>query len=719
MVKLISDEDFSNWLSNPDKSHLKHNYSATSAPGATNDVDEGYSVGSIWIDVSADNAYVCLDITDGAAVWGSMTPAAGDAWSDPVDAVITPDADGTRDLGTTGTRFATGYFDALTITNDGSGSGIDADLLDGVDSDEIINAGLSTGVVSGGVLSVGTPNTTFSITDGEGIIVDTTTDPANPTITQVTWTGKTNVSVTNLLTNLLTWVAIDSGGNVLQQTTRFDAADRRNYIILGVVVHVNKTIVDTVNNEQSVAGNVASQISDLMEGIGFVNKSGNVFSANGANLNVDKTAGEIMNHGVNWDVDPLTPHHKTLAALTALTFQYRFQDGTNGATGTVIDPDIYDVGGTSTTVTNNKFTVQRIYSFVSNNVKIQPGQVQYNNLADAKAAIQTENFITEPSIAANGLLRGFLVVKKGCTDLTNTSEAFFLPAGKFGEAATAGGLSVSTLQAAYNNSEVNPEVATTDTGGAFQIRRGTTGGDSDVVFEVQNSGGTAQVQLQGDGDIVMGGTGALHTASGTTAQRPGTPANGMFRYNSTDGAFEGYASGAWGAIGGGGSTPEAIFGGDAAAHSVNTTTAIAPVEYVDLGTIEVLVRAFDDTTEEYMQGSFRCPADIDTSGTVTFEMHGWSKTAAASKNIAMTFGHRAVADSEAVDGSFTDEDIDDQAVDATQGDLDIITWTETVSNLTWAAGDNIHYRFSRYAATTNNLSGDYYVWRFIIRVPRV
>lgn len=54
------------------------------------------------------------------------------------------------------------------------------------------------------------------------------------------------------------------------------------------------------------------------------------------------------------------------------------------------------------------------------------------------------------------------------------------------------------------------------------------------------------------GNIEMSGTGAIDVAAGTTAQRPGTPSNGMFRYNTTDNAFEGYANGAWGAIGGAG-----------------------------------------------------------------------------------------------------------------------------------------------------------------------
>ena len=54
------------------------------------------------------------------------------------------------------------------------------------------------------------------------------------------------------------------------------------------------------------------------------------------------------------------------------------------------------------------------------------------------------------------------------------------------------------------------------------------------------------------GNIEMSGTGAIDVAAGTTGQRPGTPSNGMFRYNTTDNAFEGYANGAWGAIGGSG-----------------------------------------------------------------------------------------------------------------------------------------------------------------------
>ena len=54
-------------------------------------------------------------------------------------------------------------------------------------------------------------------------------------------------------------------------------------------------------------------------------------------------------------------------------------------------------------------------------------------------------------------------------------------------------------------------------------------------------------------------TGSASIPVGTTAQRDGSPAEGMFRYNSTTDEFEGYADSAWGSIGGGASAGGAIY----------------------------------------------------------------------------------------------------------------------------------------------------------------
>lgn len=59
--------------------NLKVKLDATQAPTVNNDIDEGYTVGSRWFDVTNDKEYVCLDNSDGAAVWIETTQAGGEA----------------------------------------------------------------------------------------------------------------------------------------------------------------------------------------------------------------------------------------------------------------------------------------------------------------------------------------------------------------------------------------------------------------------------------------------------------------------------------------------------------------------------------------------------------------------------------------------------------------------------------------------------------------
>jgi len=51
-------------------------------------------------------------------------------------------------------------------------------------------------------------------------------------------------------------------------------------------------------------------------------------------------------------------------------------------------------------------------------------------------------------------------------------------------------------------------------------------------------------------DSTYNGTGQVKLPAGTTAQRSGSPVNGMIRYNSDESGFEGYQAGAWGGISG-------------------------------------------------------------------------------------------------------------------------------------------------------------------------
>lgn len=59
--------------------------------------------------------------------------------------------------------------------------------------------------------------------------------------------------------------------------------------------------------------------------------------------------------------------------------------------------------------------------------------------------------------------------------------------------------------------------------------------------------------VSGNDDYVIqtSTTGAAEIPVGTTAQRPSTPTSGYFRFNTTDGGFEGYNGTLWGSVGGG------------------------------------------------------------------------------------------------------------------------------------------------------------------------
>ena len=56
---------------------VKYNFVATIAPGVTDDIDSEYNVGSMWIDVTNDKAYISVGSTAGAAVWVETTAGAG------------------------------------------------------------------------------------------------------------------------------------------------------------------------------------------------------------------------------------------------------------------------------------------------------------------------------------------------------------------------------------------------------------------------------------------------------------------------------------------------------------------------------------------------------------------------------------------------------------------------------------------------------------------
>jgi len=108
--------------------------------------------------------------------------------------------------------------------------------------------------------------------------------------------------------------------------------------------------------------------------------------------------------------------------------------------------------------------------------------------------------------------------------------------------------------------------------------------------------------------FTFSGTGAVAISSGTTAQRPNTPSNGMIRYNSSNGAFEGYASNAWSAIGGGATTDRFV--------QASPVLSVNQVVYLN-GSLYTAANATAANTAEVVGIVTKGPASL---GTNTYEI---------------------------------------------------------------------------------------------------
>ena len=132
------------------------------------------------------------------------------------------------------------------------------------------------------------------------------------------------------------------------------------------------------------------------------------------------------------------------------------------------------------------------------------------------------------------------------------------------------------------NNKGELQLITTNTGTSIILQSA-----SDVLLKVQN--GESAINAYSNGGVELfhdnlkkletigygvsvSGTGSIKVPVGTTAQRP-TASAGMFRYNTTEGKFEGYTT-EWGEIGGGGGLTTAAHVANNATVTLDLTAAI-------------------------------------------------------------------------------------------------------------------------------------------------
>jgi len=353
-----------------------------------------------------------------------------------------------------------------------------------------------------------TSDTTFNISPAKGWVINNTYANANsPIITNVIYSGATGQTTPYLSGANATYILLTSGATISMQTAFPTSQQRKEQIFLGKIAHPNRTSIQNTNNTVDYDVSPMSAIRDIFTPIKLIN-DGVVVSPNGANLNINTSAGKLYGMGVNWVTNQLAPNEVTITATTATSFFYKTQTGSTTSLVTAIDPTIYDNNGVLTTISatgdggGNKSTNQRIYLYPTGVINIQYGQKVYDSLALALAGQQSESFVKYSEVTASAILIGILAVRRTTSNLNNTAYAVFAPASIFGESiGGVNGISTTTLQQAYNNS-TTPEIIIDSTLDGFTIQNGTGNADNVTnLLEGKNTAGDTTSYIRADGTI--------------------------------------------------------------------------------------------------------------------------------------------------------------------------------------------------------------------------
>ena len=303
-------------------------------------------------------------------------------------------------------------------------------------------ADLSTGIASGGEINASAVPASVDITAVDGYIVNYLAGTqAEPVITHVKTAAQTVALDAAALLRTTTWWLLDSTGAVIQQAAKPDAVQRRTHIMLGVTAQVGGVVVVDQSLPVILAGQ-ANQVVDLMESLGPFNISGNLISANGANLTINHSSGTVFSRAFGYFISGVltnSPHVVTTQAQTPADFIYVTQTTTvAGALTNLVDVARYDNGGVITAIGGgaNRSSVHRVYLFPNNDPQrqliIQYGQATYSSLSAAVNAIGAAPFVVNPTFnPGTGTLIAWIAVTRTATNLSDITQAVIVTAPKF------------------------------------------------------------------------------------------------------------------------------------------------------------------------------------------------------------------------------------------------------------------------------------------------
>ena len=299
---------------------------------------------------------------------------------------------------------------------------------------------ISTSSEYGGELTVNADPTKFDIAAGKIQIVDSFTDPENPTFTTLEWTNQLGISVTDIGTQLITFVNVsDAGGGTpqfIQTATSQGTQESRSAVQLGVLVHENLTSITKTNSFPNWNRDTDLKILDLASALDRINiDNGNNYTANGANTQIDKSEGKMFAINANYGTDKADPNFIESAQETALTFLTVYGDsGTVVGSSNTIDTDNYNPLGEGglVAIPSGLWTVHGILFSPDTGLTIMHyGQYLYDSAKNALDSWRKEMYNIVPELAGVPV-RAVIAVQKGATDFTDSDQAKFVDPGALG-----------------------------------------------------------------------------------------------------------------------------------------------------------------------------------------------------------------------------------------------------------------------------------------------
>ncbi len=280
----------------------------------------------------------------------------------------------------------------------------------------------TTGWLTGGQISINAgDNTKIDITAGSALIADYS-DPVNPDVHIISWSNQTSVDPG--LSTRSEWVGVQDDGSGNAQfvfNSQFTSVNRRSVAVLGRIWDSGGTgpTITNIGDYKHPAWGLTTAFQDFVIEYGSWNISGNVFSANGTNLLLDRSAGTSFRYHTSSVVGSENVH--TDPAETAISsYQYHIQGNSTTTNRSTLDPAYRDDGsGGLVAVSKHSYTRQEVYFFpVSHTVHILYGQSEYSSIADAVTASPESINDTNRNILDGAIHRATLIMREDVTDIS-------------------------------------------------------------------------------------------------------------------------------------------------------------------------------------------------------------------------------------------------------------------------------------------------------------